>query len=418
MLDQMGSYAPEDYSSSVLSHFSEGGGALDVYAYRQIIDSLPQCIFWKDSFGIFLGCNAAGAKAIGLESCDSIVGKTDFDFHWDALVADYLRREDEKVMDEGVPVYRQLSQGSGPPESARWYETSKIPLRDLSGAVVGLLICYEDVTERQHVEAALMQTEAELIELNHSLEQRVAEATSTALEQERMMLHQSRHAAMGEMIGNITHQWRQPLSALSLLLQNVQYDSILGPMDSERLEGPLSQASGLIEKMSSTIDDFRNFFQPGEGISSIDICDCVVRTLSLMEASLKHEQISIVINLNSKGRVRGRSNELGQSFLNLLANAKDALVQNRTEDRKIWVDASDVDGHVRIRIGDNGGCISKGLMERMFDPYYTTKKSGTGLGLYIARRIITQHFNGSIDCNNVEGGVEFVVMLPVGAGLR
>ena len=389
---------------------------MGIYAYRQIFDSLPQCIFWKDASGTFLGCNVAGAHALGLPCTDAIVGKTDYDFHWDADVADYLRREDEKVMAEGVPIYRHLSQGSGSPESARWYETSKIPLRDIAKSVIGLLICYEDVTERQHAENTLMQAEAKLVELNHSLERRIAEATAVAVEQERMMLHQSRHAAMGEMIGNIAHQWRQPLTTLGLVLQNIRYDSQAGPMDAESLARPIDQAFRLIERMSSTIDDFRDFFQPSEGLVQVDVCDCILKTLSLMEASLNHAQVSVEPQLSAKCRTWGRPNELGQAFLNLFSNAKDALVHDRGEGRRLWVDVSDGDGHVHVKVGNNGGAISMESIEKIFDPYFTTKKDGTGLGLYIARRIITQRFNGSIACANVEGGVEFAIMLPVSPG--
>ncbi len=511
--------------------YMENGVSFDAFAFRQIIDSLPQCIFWKDRSGRFLGCNAAGAQAIGLAHAEEIAGKTDYDLHHDPHVADYLCLEDEGVMADGVPIYRRLSQGSGQPESARWYETSKAPLRATTGEVVGLLISYEDVTERQRaaetlrqanehldvaanytlnwnwwidqdgqlrwispsVEAvcgysifdcfgmpdypfaiihpddrrrmrplltqhvfeegegefrfvhkngsllwgginlrrivdrhgkwlgvrysvhditARKQAETELLELNFTLEKRVAAAIADGIEQERLMLHQSRHAAMGEMIGLIAHQWRQPLTTLGLLLQNIQYDCPDGAAEHNGIGSRFDQAAQLIERMSSTIDDFRDFFRAGENDAPVNVCECLSKVLVLMEASLKRAQIEVRTTFAATGQTIGKGNELGQVFLNLITNAKDALVHDRSQDRIISCDVTDGDGQIIVRIADNGGTIAPEEMERIFDPYYTTKADGTGLGLHIARRIIDQHFHGAIDCVNTDDGVEFVIALP------
>lgn len=503
--------------------------AFDAFAFRQIIDSLPQCIFWKDASGRFLGCNRAGAQAVGLADAEDIVGKTDYDFHQDSHVADFLCNEDEEVMAAGIPLYRQLSQGSGAPEFARWYETTKVPLRSASGTVVGLLISYEDVTERQRGEAALRQAnehldvaanytqnwnwwvdqhgqlrwispsvetlcgysvfdcfgmedypypiihaddhaamrdflshqtsgewefrlrhqdsrllwgridrrhvvdrhgrflgvrysvhditarkeaEQELMDLNFCLEKRVAEAIAAGLEQERMMLHQSRHAAMGEMISIIAHQWRQPLTTLGLLLQNIQYDSLGDPGDRAELARRYEQAFQLIERMSATIDDFRDFFRPAEKLAPMNAGDCLAKVLVLMDASLRNAQIQVDARLDAGGDTFGKSNELGQVLLNLLTNAKDALDGQRREGRRIECAVEDADGTVRIRIANNGGTVPPEQMERIFDPYFTTKEDGTGLGLYIARQIVEGHFRGTLACANTADGVEFRIVLP------
>jgi PAS domain S-box-containing protein len=512
------------------SYLAEGV-SFDAFAFRQIIDSLPQCIFWKDRSGSFLGCNAAGAQAVGLSHAEEIVGKTDFDFHHDFHVADFLRLEDERVMASGTSIYRDLSKGSGQPESARWYETSKAPLRATTGEVVGLMISYEDVTERMRAEETLRQAnehldvaanytlnwnwwvdqngqmrwispsveascgyslfdcfgmlnypfpiihpddrgrmrsflaknipgddecefrfihkcgsvlwgsidlrqvvdrhgkllgvrysvhditarkqaEAELLALNHSLEERVAEAIADGMKQERLMLLQSRHAAMGEMIGMIAHQWRQPLTTLGLLLQNIQYDCLGDKPGQDDASKRFNQAYQVIEDMSSTIDDFRNFFRSDAKAAPISPSECMGKVLVLMEASLKRAQIQVKAQLSATGKAVGVCNELGQALLNLVTNAKDALVQYRSKDRTINCEVTDGDREITVRIANNAGHIAPEHMEKIFDPYFTTKPDGTGLGLYIARRIVDQHFHGMIECANTNDGVEFIITLP------
>lgn len=500
--------------------------------FRQIVDMLPQCIFWKDVHGAFLGCNVAGAKALGMAHPDQICGKTDADIHENAEVAHYLRVEDEKVIQGGVPIYRVLSHDRGPPEAAHWYETSKIPLRNGDRVIVGLLISYEDVTARVRSEEALRKTkehldvaanfmhnwsmwidqhgrlrwvspavemligysadecyamadyplpiihpadrgrlttifeigpdehaetqfrfirkdgrlrwgsiakrvvpdkdghpngifstiiditalkeaEEQLIKLNIALEHRIQAATEEAATNERLMLQQSRHAGMGEMIGHIAHQWRQPLTALGLLLQNVELDARDKLIDSAELGQKVRQAFHLVAVMSSTIDDFRNFFQPVPHDVSFNIHDCVLGVLRLLDASLNFAEISVTVDAPGTCEILGRPNEMAQVLLNLLSNAKDALVFYRPDNRQIRISIGTEDGMAVIRERNNGDFISAEHIERIFDLYYTTKTEGTGLGLYMCKQIINQHFKGEIGVANTDDGVEFVIRVPL-----
>lgn len=378
----------------------------DAVPFRQIIDMLPQCIFWKDAHGAFVGCNLAGARALGLAQPGDIKGMVDADFHEDPMVASYLRGEDEKVMRGGIPIYCHVSQGSGPPESARWYETSKVPLRDAAGDIAGLLICYEDVTAQK-------EAGHRLTALNASLASRIEEAAANAAAQERLLLQQSRYAGMGEMIDYIAHQWRQPLTALTLLLQNIQYDAQDGLIDAAGLSHRIGRAFHVVDGMSSTIDDFRNFFRPVDADVEFDAVACIDKVLRLMEPSLKHGQVQVTVNAAGPAPVTGRPNELAQVVLNLLTNAQDAVVAHRIDGRRIEIDVGSDGERLTIRERNNGGCIPDDQLGRIFGPYYTTKKDGTGLGLHMSRQIIDRHFGGSIACANVGDGVEFVMTLPL-----
>ncbi len=500
--------------------------------FRQIIDALPQCIFWKDDRGRFLGCNRAGAHAVGLARSDDIAGRTDADFHRDMEVANYLRLEDERVMLSGIPIYRHLSQGQGAEQSAPWFETSKIPLRDERGAIVGLLICYDDVTERVRFEELLRQAnerlevaanfthnwsmwldtdgrlrwvspavapmcgygpdechampdyplplihsddrerladlllrgsaadveaefrftrkdgqvrwgsvacravigaggerrgvrasvvditaqkeaEARLVELNASLEARILEATVEAAAQERLLLQQSRFAGLGEMIGCIVHQWRQPLTALGLLLQNLQLDARDGAVAADVLDERLQRAFGVVERMSSTIDDFRHFFKPASRSSAFDACDCVDEVLRLMAPSLEVAHVAVVVKADRPCMAAGRQSELAQVLMNLIGNARDALVLcGDTVQRTIWIEVAPADDEIVIIERNNGGPIDEGHIDRIFDAYYTTKAEGTGLGLHMSKLIVERHFGGWISCINTADGVEFAVGLP------
>ncbi len=258
----------------------------------------------------------------------------------------------------------------------------------------------------------LKKTEQELQELNLSLEEKIAEETRKNLEQERLLTHQARHAAMGEMIGNIAHQWRQPLNTLGLLVQNIDFDYQEGYLTQEALTEYKNTALQTVRKMSQTIDDFRNFFQPNRVEKSFNLIHPIQEAMNLLAASLKNNAISVTIECPENLAAFGLPNEFAQAMLNFLANAKDVLVEKDIPDKKIEISARDEGEYVVVCVGDNGGGIPAEIMDKMFDPYFTTKKNGTGIGLYMTRMIIEQHMHGIIRFRNTEVGAEFSLALP------
>lgn len=259
----------------------------------------------------------------------------------------------------------------------------------------------------------LKKTEQGFQELNQELEKRVFEETRKNIEQERILTHQARHAAMGEMIGNIAHQWRQPLNTLGLVIQNIVLDYQEGTLNGKTLAEYKETAINTVQKMSQTIDDFRNFFQPNRLEETFSLLKPIQEALSLILASMKNNNVSVTVDCPTDLVAFGLPNEFAQVILNLLANAKDALVEKNIPLKKIEISAHAENNRAVICVRDNGGGIPADIIERIFDPYFTSKESGTGIGLYMTRVIVEQHMHGKITCRNTQSGAEFILVIPL-----
>ncbi|MGD9787508.1 MAG: PAS domain S-box protein [Sulfuricellaceae bacterium] len=259
----------------------------------------------------------------------------------------------------------------------------------------------------------LKHAEDELRRLNETLEQRVREQTDKSLEQERLLIQQSRRAAMGEMIGNIAHQWRQPLNALGLVVQNMLLDYQEGTLDAQIMQGYITKARAMIQQMSTTIDDFRNFFRPSRTVNRYNLVQSIREALSLMEASFRNHNITATLEGPEEVVVLGHANEFAQIILNLVSNAKDALLEKNTLYGRIAIRVSATDKEAVITVEDNAGGIPSEIQERIFDPYFTTKASGTGIGLYMVKTILEQHMGGRISFANTADGTAFQITLPL-----
>ena len=254
----------------------------------------------------------------------------------------------------------------------------------------------------------------ELEEINQNLDERVRHEISARREQEQILIQQSRFAAMGEMIGNIAHQWRQPLNALSLLLQNIENAYETGRLDKAFIDRVNEKGMMLTTTMSNTIDDFRNFFKPNRNKEIFDLNEQIHKVLTMMHASFDDNQVNIVIDLAPNLRVHGFPNEFSQVCLNILNNAKDALIESNVETRIITIKGYHNNHSVEISISDNAGGINQAIIDKIFDPYFTTKEEGkgTGIGLYMSKVIIESNMHGKLTVQNTEDGVAFIITLP------
>ncbi len=230
---------------------------------------------------------------------------------------------------------------------------------------------------------------------------------------DELMIVQSRHAAMGEMIGMIAHQWRQPLNIISMVANNILLDLAFEdfkPSDAEKYSRDILNQT---EHLSKTIDDFRNFFKPDKNVSKVNLESILNETYVMIKDSLVNHNIEFKIFNKSEVEVNAYSRELMQVFVNIINNAKDALLLNKIKDASIEVSIYEDENYVNTKICDNGGGIKDGVISKIFDPYFTTKdeKTGTGLGLYMSKMIVEDHLHGSLEVFNTDKGVCFNVRL-------
>ena len=232
-------------------------------------------------------------------------------------------------------------------------------------------------------------------------------------EKERMLIHQSKLANMGEMIGNIAHQWRQPLSELSAILIAIELFFERGKLSPEKLSQKIEAGQKQISFMSRTIEDFRNFFSLGKQKSVYDLDEPVREALHLIKSALDNSHIEISLHVKHKIQVEGYANEIAQAVLNILSNAKDILIERDIKASKIIVTIDEEDSKGIITIEDNAKGINIEPIEKIFEPYFSTKhaKSGTGIGLYMCKTIIEKNNQGDLHVNNTTQGAIFTISL-------
>jgi signal transduction histidine kinase len=255
---------------------------------------------------------------------------------------------------------------------------------------------------------------------------------------EQLLVQQARHAAVGEALGAIAHQWRQPLNALGLVLQNLRDAFLHGELDREHLERSLGKARLQLQHLSKTIDDFRSFSLPDRQTTVFPLRDLFREVLALYQPQLEASRVSVDLGCReSPGGpllamepgaacdlvVDGPRNAFGHAILNLLNNAREAIVDQRkrtgpegqpARQGSIRVVVSRLAERLRIEVSDDGGGIPQDALETIFEPYHSTKgpSRGTGLGLYMCKRIVEEHMAGTIAAANGETGAIFTIELP------
>ncbi len=285
----------------------------------------------------------------------------------------------------------------------RWISCRTLLLKDHSGNVVNFYGYINDITKIK-----LSEEELKL---------KVEDELAKNRQKDRILIQQSKLAAMGEMLGNIAHQWRQPLNNVSLFLQFLKDNYKNEKANEELVNKYFDKSFTQMQYMSQTIDDFRNFYKPSKQKTNFMISSAIQSTLEIIKAQLKNENIELFMDIEDV-ELLSFENELKQSLLNIFSNAQDAIklkAQSEKFNAYIKIDTKIANNYLNISIRNNGGNIDKNTISRVFEPYFTTKfeSQGTGIGLYMTKSIIETNMKGKIEVENIEDGVCFKICLPI-----
>ena len=226
-------------------------------------------------------------------------------------------------------------------------------------------------------------------------------------EKDILLIYQSKQAKIGEMVGNISHQWKQPLNTINLILLNLYEDYQSNELTEEDFKATVDKLMKIVRNMSETIKDFTNFLKPINEACEFDLKESIDLALNLMEASLKYHGIGVKVNLEDGIKLLGYQNEFSHVLFNILNNARDAIIESDPDKKQIIINSWRSAGYVILEVINWGAPIPEENFKSLFEPYFTTKaeKDGTGIGLYISKVIIEQRMNGEIELENVSGGV-------------
>ncbi|MBS4013743.1 MAG: PAS domain S-box protein [Bacteroidetes bacterium] len=281
------------------------------------------------------------------------------------------------------------------------------PIFDSDGDLEKFIIVDSDIS-------LIKRTQKKLEELNKTLKSKVEEEVKKNREKDLLLIQQSRQAAMGEMISNIAHQWRQPLNAIGIIVQNLLEAYQYGEIDEKYLIQKIDKVMSLITYMSETIDDFRNFFKPERKAQKFFVRETVEKAIKFVEANFKGLNINLDFKSKNDPVAFGYPNEYMQVVINILNNAREALMESKPESPQVKIILEAIDNESFLRIFNNGGNIKPEVGDKVFDPYFSTKhiSRGTGLGLYMGKNIIENNMSGKLYFENKPDGVEFIIQLP------
>jgi PAS domain S-box-containing protein len=362
-----------------------------------VVESSDDAIFGKTVDGMINSWNGGAEKIFGYSEKE-VLGKSVTVLFPQERKGEVLRVHARIRQGEHIEHYEMVSRKKDGELIDMSFTYS--PIKDAQGRVVAISATGRDITARKKAAAALLENER----IKRELELH---------EKELLLLRQSRLAAMGEMIGNIAHQWRQPLNLLGLCAQELQMTYNTDGFSDEYLEASVKKMMATISHMSKTIDDFRDFTKPDRQKTDFRILEVIRKTISLQQSTLNTEQIKIEVVSGCDPVVHGYPNEFSQVLFNIMINARDAFLTQKTTSPVITIELTTEGDRCVIAITDNAGGIPEEIMHKIFDPYFTTKgpDKGTGIGLYMSKTIIEKNMGGTLTARNVAGGAQFRIVV-------
>lgn len=371
--------------------------------------NLPDMLWIKDLEGKYIYANKAICDGLLMaKNIEEPIGKNDVFFalrereahkdkpNWHTF-GELCFNSDEIVIKNNTPMkFEEYGNVKG---KLLYLEVNKAPFYNQEGEIIGTVGSGRDITELKLAQLELKQ-------------------------QYETIKEQSKMVSMGEMIGNIAHQWRQPLSMISTASTGMILQKECDILTDELFKKTCNDINNNAQYLSKTIDDFRDFIKGDKKPIQFNLKNDTDAFLKLIEATIKNNHIDVVLNLTENVNIEGYPNELIQCFINIFNNAKDALLENNKENnRYIFISQETINNYVVIKFKDNAGGIPQDIISRIFEPYFTTKDTskGTGLGLHMSYNLIVDGMNGTIEAknsnftyNNKEySGAEFTIKLPI-----
>lgn len=293
------------------------------------------------------------------------------------------------------------------------FEVTASPMFDEDGNITASVHVARDVTEKKNRENLLAAQQKQLMEINSSLESRIEKAIAEQRRKDEILIQQSRLTAISEMIGNIVHNWRQPINNVGLIVQNLQLGFKVNDLSAEELNEDVDEILKELQLISGNIDEFRSFFSKEEEASSFMVNELVSRALSFFVPYFKSKGIMVELEEEPDVMAVGYANEYMQALLNIVLNAKDELRKHKNGNPTISIRIFAENNHSVVTIRDNGGGINEEDLPGIFEPDFTKPRQGygTGIGLYIAKMIIEKQMSGSLTVRNVDKGGEFRIEL-------
>ena len=344
-------------------------------------------IFFKDAFHVLTAASDTLAIITGYKKGCELVGKIDYELFPQEHAEAYYKLEKE-IYKGHLSHVEEIQPFVDENGIDGWVDNRKYPIKNSSGEIIGLFGIARIVTENIR--------NLEKIE-----------------KQQKMMIVQSRAAAMGEIISMLAHQWRQPLTTIATVVSLLKIDLALDNFKANVFDDRLNHIEGLVKKMSLTINDFRNFFKPDNQAEEVNLSEVIQTALNMIKHELESDNIRIIKNFHTSTPMYTYKNELIQVLLSLFKNAQDNFINQKTEEPKVEISISEEETMHIIKISDNGGGIPEAYINQIFEPYFSSKdeKNDTGLGLYMSKTIIEKHCKGSLSVRNKKGGAEFEIKL-------
>jgi len=272
------------------------------------------------------------------------------------------------------------------------------------------ILCYN--TPMQDIQ---IQTNEQKIILLESKIKKLQKQLSESRVDNQILAHQSKMALLGEMLGNIAHQWRQPLMELSSIIMSMEAKvKLTGEVSNEEIIDTAERSSIILKYMSSTIDDFRDFFVKDKAKIIFKMSDQIKRSINMLHNTLDNKNIKVDIIIKANPQIYGYKNEYSQVLMNLISNAKDVLVERKIHNPKIVVKIYQDEKYCITEVSDNAGGVKVEPITKVFESFFTfEKKDGTGIGLFMSKLIVEKNMDGKLEVHNNEDGACFTIKIPL-----